>query len=147
MTKITQKYFQDNAFVEITELKRKTWKSKLLYQAFKLFAKAFYRNPAGSVAGWWQCWMADYKAWEYICRKHPTSSNWYTQGLSASFHRQLCSIKNIIWAASEPVLEYNEKKKLVATFTIQIWQDHELYTTIHCRSIESPHCYCKINQK
>ena len=147
MVKVTQKYQKDNAFVEITQTRKDGIRSKFLYFLFMLFAKVFYRNPAGSVAGWWQAWMCDYKAWQYICRKHPTNKNWFTSEYTVSHYKQLCSINDLVWAASEPVFEYSEKGDLVATFNIQIWQDNELYTCIHYKCVEKKHCYCKIKSK
>ena len=89
MVKAQKKSQKENVTVEISETCKTGIKNKFLYFLFMLFAKTFYRNPAGSVAGWWQAWMCDYKAWQYICRKHPTSKNWFTSDYSVSHYKQL----------------------------------------------------------
>ena len=131
--------------IELTEFFAVTWKQKFLYWLFTQFAKSFCKNPKGMVAGWWQSWMIDYKCYDYVCRKHPTNKNWVTSHYQVSHHRQLCSIQDLRWAVSNPVFKFNEKKDLMAIFTLQLWQANDLITTVDMVMIEKEHNYCKLD--
>ena len=129
---------------EIKTTEKITWKQKFLFWLFKQFAKAFCKNPMDMVAGWWQAWMIDYKGWKYLTSKVKTNWFWVTEEYCVHHYQQLCSIDNIQWGYSEPVLSKNDKGNRVAIFTVVLMQDGANITSIHFKMVEKEHNYCKI---
>ena len=129
---------------EIKTTEKITWKQKFLFWLFKQFAKAFCKNPMNMVAGWWQAWMIDYKGWKYLTSTVKTNWFWVTEEYCVHHYQQLCSIDNIQWGYSEPVLSKNDKGNRVAIFTVVLMQDGANITSIHFKMVEKEHNYCKI---
>lgn len=133
---------ENNAEIIITE--STTWKQRFLFWLFKQFAKAFCKNPMDMVAGWWQAWMIDYKGWKYLKSIVPTNWYWVTESYCVHHYQQLCSIDDIEWGFSKPVLSKNEKGNRVAVFTVSLIHEGKNITTIQFKMVEKEHNYCII---
>ena len=137
--------YVDGVKINFTKTSKNIWWQKGLYYLFYTFALCFTKNPASMVAGWWECWMFDYKAWRFLDTYYKNEKkNWVTDEYKIKHHWQLCNIKNIRWEITDIELSLNSKKNTVANFKICLYQGKTLMTTGHFIMVEKEHNYCKM---
>lgn len=98
-------------------------KEKIVFYLFKIFEKYIRKNQYKNVSGWWQNFMYDIKAFEFVKHKFPEFKKLETKSINTIFENELKDTKDLVWGVSNIKVLKTKKNKDKVIFRISLFKE------------------------